>query len=313
MRAFVEVRVLAIAALAAVAGCAPSFQRTSPETPARPVLWEEPAGRDDLFYGVGGKALAPNPDETYELLERDPSGFSTTLDLRDPRGREWSAKLGPEAPIEVVASRILWAAGYQQPPAYYVPHLVVEQDGRVTNAGHARMRPEVEWLDDEDEWSWHRNPFVGTPEYRGLRVLMAILNNTDLKDDNNEIFVSTRGDGPREAWYVVKDLGASLGDTGWIAPKRGDVELFEEHAFITGVQGSHVEFEFKGRHGELLEGLAVEDVHWICRHLSRLTDAQWREAFRAGGYSPSVTERYIYRLKEKIDAGLALRSPERSP
>ena len=37
-----------------------------------------------------------------------------------PGERKWSAKFPPEAPTEVVASRILWGIGYHQPPIYYV-------------------------------------------------------------------------------------------------------------------------------------------------------------------------------------------------
>ena len=292
-------------ALATSTGCAPTIQKAPPPERARALLWEEPRGRDDLFFGVGGKALAPDPDTTYALLERDPSGFSTTLDLRDPEGREWGAKLGPESQTEVVASRILWAVGYQQPPAYYVPHLVVEEEGRVRNAGPARMRPEVEWLDDEDPWSWSENPFVGTQSFRGLRVLMAILNSTDLKDDNNEIFVSTRGEGPPVHWYVVKDLGATFGDTGRFSPARGDIEAFERHGFIADVRGREVAFEFGGRHGWIFEGLTLEDVAWICRRLQRLSDEQLSAAFRAGGYEAEVVSRYVARLREKTQEGLA--------
>ena len=34
--------------------------------------------------------------------------------------REWSLKLGPEAQSEVVASRLLWAIGFHQPPTYWL-------------------------------------------------------------------------------------------------------------------------------------------------------------------------------------------------
>jgi hypothetical protein len=37
-----------------------------------------------------------------------------------------------------------------------------------------------------------------------------------------------------------------------------------------------------------------------------LSDAQWRDAFRAGGFEPAVADRFIRRLKAKIDEGLKL-------
>ncbi len=51
-----------------------------------------------------------------------------------------------------------------------------------------------------------------------------------------------------------------------------------------------------------------DDVRWAAEHMQRLTDAQWHDAFRTANYSDADAERYIRRLKEKIDDGLALRA-----
>ncbi len=75
----------------------------------------------DLYWGVGGKALAPDPAATYTVLEIKRTGFSPGYTVAGPDKREWSAKLPPEAPTEVVASRIHWGLGYHQPPIYYLP------------------------------------------------------------------------------------------------------------------------------------------------------------------------------------------------
>ena len=37
-------------------------------------------------------------------------------------------------------------------------------------------------------WRWRSNPFVASREYSGLRVMMALINNWNLKDENNSIF-----------------------------------------------------------------------------------------------------------------------------
>ena len=65
-------------------------------------------------------------------------------------------------------------------------------------------------------------------------------------------------------------------------------------------------FDWHGRHGVLLEHITPEDVHWICERLQRLTDAQWQDAFRAGGYAPDMANRFIRRFKQKIQEGLAV-------
>lgn len=296
---------------ASVAGCAPPALRSVPAGPGVTAeLWDDASRDRDLYYGVGGRELAPAGKATYAVLKRDPGGFSTTLDLRDGSGREWSAKLGVEAQAEVTASRILWGLGYHQVPSYYVPALVVTEDGRERAEREVRLRPKVSWLDSQDTWSWYQNPFVGTRQYRGLLVLMMVLNSTDLKEDNNAVYRRTRGGQPPTHRFVVKDLGATLGTTGRVNPQRNDVEAFEREGFINGVRGGRVDFHFKGRHQALLDQITVADVVWTCTQLARLTDRQWEDAFRAGGYDEAVRARYIAKIRSKIQEGLALEHRE---
>ena len=61
-------------------------------------------------------------------------------------------------------------------------------------------------------WSWDDNPFLGTREFEGLKVLMAILKNWDLTTRNNDIVTQKKNPGPQI--YYVADLGATLGRTG---------------------------------------------------------------------------------------------------
>jgi len=49
-------------------------------------------------------------------------------------------------------------------------------------------------------------------------------------------------------------------------------------------------------------------VQWAAQRLQRLTDLQWRDAFRAGNYDAAIAGRYIARIKTKIEDGLALRA-----
>jgi hypothetical protein len=46
--------------------------------------------------------------------------------------------------------------------------------------------------------------------------------------------------------------------------------------------------------------------------MNRLTDGQWRDAFRAGNYAEPVASRYIARIKARIAQGLAL-APDAGP
>jgi hypothetical protein len=275
-------------------------------------LWIDPGPvARDLFDGPRGavrEPVRPQADTRYDILKRDTRGFSITYHVRDERGREWSVKIGPEAQTEVVTSRIVWALGYHELPSYFVERWVGVEHAKGQQFGGARFRPSNAGMKSLGEWEWQKNPFVGTRPFKGLLALMMILNSTDLKNPNNELF-AIEGE-PREdaqRWYLVKDLGASLGATGRFDPPRGNIEAFEHEPFITDVTNQRVSFGYKGRHQELLQSITVDDVRWTCERLQKLTDRQWHDAFRAGGYTDDVTARYIARIRQKIDEGLRQR------
>jgi hypothetical protein len=300
----------AVAVSALALNCAGAV-RVPAEPPSRAELaelWVEPEAPRDLFWGVGGARYAPPADGVYTFKERDDTGFSVSYDVKSPDGMEWSAKIGPEAQTEVVVSRILWGVGYHQPPIYYLPKWTLERKGAERRTeSEARFRPKLETLKRLDEyWSWADNPFGGTRQLQGLLVVLLMLNSTDLKDDNNSLYeLKEPWDGARR-WFVVRDVGAALGETGKLFPRRNWLHGFEAHGFIRRVEGDRVEFDYGGRHQELLETITPGDVHYGARLLQGLTDRQWRDAFRAGNYADADAERFIRRLRQKIADGLAV-------
>jgi hypothetical protein len=288
-------------------------------------LWQEPADleRRDLFAGPGGAALAPDAAASFTFIKADDAGFSPGFDVRDGKGMEWSIKTGPEAQTEIVSSRILWAIGYHQVPTYYVTTWTMT-GGPEGNPGPGRFRPELPDRKVVDDWSWHENPFVHTQAFKGLIVANLILNNWDWKTSNNKLYEVTRPDGGVARQYVVRDLGASLGKTS--APplsqilgtriaqgNRNDLEDFEAQGFIEAVQGDRVDFDYEGIYGTVIDTVRVPDVIWASRLLSRLSDRQWNDAFRAAGYPPDQAVRFIAKLKSKIAEGLALASSAARP
>ena len=303
---------LLVAAASLLVACHGLMRPTPPPAPPSAAqlaeLWVEPQPGRDLFWGVGGERLKPDPAAAYTIVETKRTGFSMGFTVTDSGGRKWSVKLPPEATTEVVASRILWGVGYHQPPIYYVGRWNAE--GRRDNPqlpGRFREgKPDLHGLDAGVSWSYYRGPFVGTRELNGLLVLMAMLGNSDIKDEQNVVYKLKEPFEGAKHWYVARDLGQSLGRTGVIDAPRGDPKVFEATPFIKGMSGGYVRFDWRGRHGVLLDRITPEDVHWICERLQRLTDAQWQDAFRAGGYAPEVADRFIRRFKQKIDEGLAV-------
>jgi hypothetical protein len=274
-------------------------------------LWIEPEPGRDLFHGVGGPRLAPDARGLFTVTAVKKGGFSKGYTVEDRAGREWSVKLYPEARTEVVASRILWAVGYHQPPVYTLERWSAEGAAGPNPQPVARFReetPDLHGLREDDGWPYDDNPFVGTRELNGLLVLQVMLGNSDLKADNNMRYTLARPfEGARE-WYVARDLGHTFGRTGVIGAPRDDADVFDQTPFILGVANGVVAFDYRGLHRELFAGITVADVQWICRRLGAITDAQWADAFRAGGYAAPTAQRYIRRLKQKIAEGLAVGS-----
>ena len=310
----------ACAAIAAIlgAGCAklPRKMRSTAVGPLTPEqlaeLWVEPAdiATRDLLRGPGGAALAPAAGARFQFLKKDTKGYSWGWDVKDAGGTRWTVKYGPEAHSEVVASRLVWAIGFHQPPNYFVESWQLDGGPEPGVKPPSRFRPDLPGRRRVGEWSWHRNPFVGTQPYRGLLVMMRILNNWDLLERNTTIYdFDAPVEGARR-WYVVIDLGASLGKTKIVpvSGTRNDIEDFEQQGFIKGVNADgFVEFDDLGRfHRELFGELTPADVRWTCERLDRLSAEQWKDAFRGAGYKDDEASRFIRKIREKVAAGLAL-------
>jgi hypothetical protein len=265
--------------------------------------WAKPddIGSRDLFWGIGGQRYAPDPDAVFSFIEEKHGGFSPGYDVRDPEGREWKVKMGQESRTEVVASRIFWALGFHQPPIYYLPAWKLRGGPDPGAQDGGRFRPVLASLHRGDDWSWHQNPFVVSRPYRGLVVLNVMLNNSDLKPDNNSLYRASRAWPQPGRWFVVRDIGHTFGRTGRLHGTRDDLEGFLEHRFITRVHDERVFFEWHGRHGELLESITRADVQWIADLLAQLTDRQWMDAFKAGGYTPEEAAPFIRRMHQKIE------------
>jgi hypothetical protein len=297
----------------------PAAQSGVAEVSAKNVeaLWTMPSDitTRDLFHGSGGAELAPKPEGTFTWLATDNTGYSPGFDVRDAAGRSWSVKLGPEAQTEVVASRVLWAIGYHQPPTYYAATWQLSGGPGGTQPA-ARFRTDFDGAKAVGDWSWSENPFLEAQAYRGLIVANVLLNSWDWKTSNNKIYRHANGD----ERYVVRDIGASLGKTSasrllWVLPvsmrgfgqgSRNDIDGFEAQGFIKRVEKGRVEFDFDTIYPEVVNRVRPSDVRWTSELLSRLSDAQWEDAFRAAAYSPDVRARYIKKIKAKIAEGLAV-------
>ena len=281
---------------------------------ARNVLWREPADLEsrDLFNGPGGADGAPDPKGKFTFIDRSQSGTSEKINVDDDRERKWQVKFGAEARPAPTASRIVWALGYHVDTDYFVKRTHIEGRGGF-DVWDVRFKRRGDGYKEVGLWSWHANPFSGTREMQGLKVLMALISNWDLKEDNNKIVQpSKKSGGGNEMIYYVSDLGATFGKTGSPfrkipgfgnapAGSKGEAGPYADQVFITGVENGHVVFNYKGKDPKALEGITVENARWMGNLAGRLSDKQLSDAFRAGGFTDGEVTLFVRALRARIN------------
>jgi hypothetical protein len=279
-------------------------KKKKPMPAGTPILWRAPDDiiARDLLLGPGGEPMKPDLSSiTFESDET--GGYSVKWNVRDGSGKKWVAKLGKEAQAETAAVRLVWAVGYMTEVNYLIPcaHIAgapkprkeverCEGDGFV----NVRLKSRPEGFKNVGNWSWKDNPFRWTKELQGLVVMMALLNNWDLKEANNKIFYVPASDGGRgELRYMVTDLGASFGKVKVNAPvlwrimrSRNDPQDYAGAPFLEDVKGGQVYLFYTGKQEELFDDIRTGEARWIGGLLSKLTDRQIGDAFRAANYTP---------------------------
>lgn len=300
-----------------------------------PVIWRDPGdiSTRDLRYGPGSAELAPVGPFTF--VREETSQTSPRFRVTDSKGVTWTVKLGVEAQAETVSSRLMWAMGYFADEAYYFDRAEIKNLPRLSRGQEfveaggfvrgARFEPKRAGAVRGQIWDWLQNPFVGTKEFEGLKVLMVLLANYDTRLDNNRIIYQKNPETDQmEARYVVTDVGATLGHVGGLGGTRvkNSLEHFLMTKFIVSVQNGEVEFDYsttpkgagkfasffnpgygkrQANKEKAMRRIPVASARWIGQQLSRLSDEQLRDAFRAAGYDNTTMEGFVKTLRERIN------------
>jgi len=308
---------------------------------AIPVAAQETARPDVIWYDRGDVAalnllIGPGghdrePGTSFRFIKESASGTSPKFEVEDENGVIWKAKLGEEVHGETAAARLLWAAGYVVDEDYYRPQIrvlgmktlkrgqqFVSADGVVTGVRLERDAANA----GSSVWSWYDNPLVGTREFNGLRVMMALINNWDLKAVNNGDVATVAG-----RVYSVTDLGSSFGRTGHaLRRSKGLATEYEESRFIDKVTPTHVDFvlhsrpffptvvnipnyRFRTRMESIVKDVPLADARWIGGRLSQLSSTQIGDCFRAGGFAPADVATYTQVVMRRIAALRDLPAP----
>ncbi len=297
----------------------------APLPPGKPLLWRDPGAVEKLDFvgGLAGRAKAPKAPFTF--VEERLTGTNPKIRVTDANGVRWTAKFGSEVNAESFATRLLWAVGYFVEPAFFVPSGKIENLGKLTRAkdfvkpdgsftdARFEMQREkgVQELDAEESWSWISNPFVGSKELNGLKVMLMLTSNWDNKDvrdvkrGSNTAIFRTPVKGGVEDRYLVTDWGGSMGKWGgFLSREKWDCKGFRSQTkdFVKAVRGDVIEFGYAGQHTDTFKNeIRVSDVRWLLQYLGRVSDEQLRTGLQASGATPEEVDCFTQALRERIN------------
>jgi hypothetical protein len=145
-------------------------------------------------------------------------------------------------------------------------------------------------------------------------VMMALINNWDLKEVNNAVY-DIKGEGLR---YVVSDLGATFGRTGNATVRsKSNLGEYSVSKFVQKVTADHVDFVLTSRPfflsavdlpyyakrthmQDVAKHIPLAHAKWLGQVLAQLSDEQLRDCFRAAGYAPVEVEFIADIVKQRI-------------
>ena len=275
-------------------------KRGSSTSNGRALLWQRvDVGRQDTFLGPGGAAMKPDLSR-IEFIKEEKGGYSKKYRIRDGSGSEWVAKVSNEAQSETAAVRLLSAIGYVTEINYLVPTLTIPGVGTFSNV---RLEARPDGVKRGKDWKWGHTPFERTPQMKGLMMMMAFINNWDMKSANNVIL----HDGGIDK-YVISDLGVSFGKTGsnplpifWrIGRSRNDPKGYARKRFISGTSDYKVRVVYNGKNRSRMHDFTKTEARWLADLLLQLTDNQIENMFRAANYSDSNVRILTRAVKDRI-------------
>lgn len=271
-----------------------------------PILWQPvKISERDLFDGPGGDSMRPDLS-SITFIEQEKSGHNKKYRIKDGSGRIWVAKPGTEARPETAAVRLLWGLGYKTEINYLVPSITIPTKGTFKNV---RLEARPDNVKRLDEWKWRGNPFVGTNELQGLKIMQVFMTNYDLLDLQNKIL---RIDGPTgpELDYVISDLGSTFGRLGnnnlpifyRFGRKADSPRAWSKAGFIKGVKDGRLRLAYTGGKSRgIMKDITVEQGRWLYNLLTKLHESQIQDMFRAANYSPAEIDILTKAAKRRIN------------
>ena len=309
---------LAIGVCAILSGVQSDITAVAADAGPRPVLWKDPGtiSSRDLFWGGGSPEQAPQPPFTF--IKEDTGGTKPKVHVKDARGVTWTVKFpGEEAShnevhAEIAAARLTWALGYFVEEMYFVPEGRVEgatnlkraaahlgPDGTFRTARFEKRPPHI--VRTDRRWTFDRNPFVGTKELSGLKILTTALSNWDASAANSEILRVT-GDAGVEDWYVLTDLGSTFGQMGLPSSlsrhTRWNLTDYRDQKVVDRAGRDVVRLRYQG--AAAIRDVPTAHARWFSQQAAQLTPEQVRQAFKSAGASEEDVAAFSATFVSKI-------------
>lgn len=287
------------------------------------ILWRDPGdvAALDLKLGEGGQEKAPKPPFTF--VEENLSGSNPKVKVTDATGALWNVKFGNEVHAETFGTRLAWAVGYVVEPTHFVKQgqilqignlararKYIDAQGNFKDARFQRWDKEYKFL-SKPGWTWTENPFVGTHEFAGLKIIMMLTSNWDNKDardqsrDSNTAILEHTENGETQWLYFVSDWGGAMGKWGGYATRsKWDCKGYTAQTpkFVRGVRDGYVGWAYRGQHTQdEVTDISVPDVKWLMQYLGRLTDRQIQDALDASGATPEEVACFSQAIRDRID------------
>jgi hypothetical protein len=281
-------------------------------------LWRDPGRVQaiDFRYGVGGPELVPKPP--FQFVDEDLSGTDAKIKVKDSNDRTWVVKLGHESRPDTFCTRLAWSLGYYVEPNYLVADGVIEgvknlqrarkeiePDGRFQN-GRFQLRTATPKYLRSVDWSWDENPFLGTPELGGLKIVMMLLSNWDNKDNRD---AESRGSNTaifqqnEHLFYFIEDWGGAMGNWGkYLTRSKWNSKSFlHQSSEFVRLDGGEIRWGYSGQHTALLKrDIRPSDITWLLKYLEPVTDTQLRTGLLSSGASEEETRDYVQGLRLRI-------------
>jgi hypothetical protein len=267
------------------------------------------------------KARGPFPKAPFRFVEEDKNGSTPKVVVRDARGATWSVKFGEEVKAEVFATRFVAALGYYSDVSHYVPNgrilgahglkradKYIDARGRFRGARFEYRNPSARFVENAG-WTWKENPFTGSREFDGLKILVMLLSNWDNKDasdrTSNTGILERRAGRSRQRIYYVTDWGGAMGRWGHLFFRsKWDCDGFADQSedFIKAIDDGEVKFGFgTGNHGgDFKERISAADVAWVSQRFRGITDSQLRIALRQSGANAHEAAHFTRALRLRM-------------